>query len=241
MDLNFTRMVPVKSYQHVVEQIQTAICDGTLQEGERLPSELKLKDLFNTSRGTVREALRVLEQKGLVSIRTGVKGGAVVKEANTEAMSDSMALLIRHRKVSLVHLADFRTFLEGYAAERAAALGNREEIAKLKNIISSIRQHVENDPRDWGEFHRLDAMFHRKLAEMSENPLILANLVTVHENIHGYFQNYLPFSRELLLEDFEDLCQIAEAVEKGECEKAGEAARQHIAKFSKYMEARRTA
>ncbi len=238
MNLNFTKMVPVKSYQHVVEQIQTAICDGSLQEGERLPSELKLKDMFNTSRGTVREALRVLEQKGLVSVRTGVKGGAVVKEANTDAISDSMALLIRHQKVSLVHLAEFRTFLEGHAAERAAALGNREEIAKLNSIITAIRQHVENDPRDWQEFHRLDSQFHRKLAEMSENPLIMANLVTVHENVHVYFQSYLPFSRELLREDFEDLRRIAEAVEKGDAEAAGEAARQHIAKFSKYMETR---
>ena len=65
MNLNFTKMVPKKSYQHVVEQIQTAIMEGTLQQGDRLPSEMKLKESFDTSRGTVREALRVLEQKGL--------------------------------------------------------------------------------------------------------------------------------------------------------------------------------
>lgn len=76
MVLEVTRMKPRKSYEYVVEQIESAICDGALAPGERLPSEMKLKEMFDTSRGTVREALRVLEQKGLVTVRTGVKGGA---------------------------------------------------------------------------------------------------------------------------------------------------------------------
>lgn len=238
MNLNFTKMVPVKSYQHVVEQIQTAICEGTLEQGDKLPSEMKLKEMFNTSRGTVREALRVLEQKGLVSIRTGVKGGATIKEVNTEAISDGMALLIRQQKVSLAHLAEFREFLEGYAAEKAAASDDPAGIGELQDIIYRIRQHVKTDPQDWQEFHRLDALFHRKLAQMADNPLVLANLTTVHENIHVYFHKYLPFSQELLQEDFADLCAIATAVENGEREAAGVAARKHIVKFSKLMQDR---
>lgn len=236
MDLNFTKMVPVKSYQHVVEQIQTAICDGTLQQGDKLPSEMKLKDMFNTSRGTVREALRVLEQKGLVSVRTGVKGGATVKGVNTEAMEDSMALLIRHQQVSLKHLAEFREFLEGFAAEKAAASQNIKEISRLNSILSQIKAHIDSGPEDWNEFHRLDALYHRQLAKMTGNPLVIANLATIHENIHVYFHRYLPFSRQLLEEDYLDLCSITEAVEKAEIKSAGEAARQHIAKFSKIME-----
>ncbi|MBM9604382.1 FadR/GntR family transcriptional regulator [Desulfopila inferna] len=237
MNLNFTKLVPVKSYEHVVEQIQNAICEGTLKQGERLPSEMKLKEMFSTSRGTVREALRVLEQKGLVGISTGVKGGATVKGANTEAMSDSMALLIRHQKVSLEHLAEFREFLEVYAAEKAAEIGDGMEIAGLKGIISQIQALIETDPQDWGEFHRLDALFHQKLAAMAENPLIEANLVTVHDNIQGYFHKYLPFSRELLHEDFEHLCEIAAAVERGDRAAAGRSARQHIVRFSGLMKA----
>ena len=236
MQLNFSKMVPVKSYQHVLEQIQGAICDGTLQEGDRLPSELKLKDMFNTSRGTVREALRVLEQKGLVSIRTGVKGGATVKEMNTEAMQDSMALLIQHRKVSLEHLAEFRQFLEGYAAQKAASLQNRTEIKKLLLILDRIKSHVQAEPEGWEEFHRLDALFHQQLARMAENPLVAANLETIHQNIHVYFQQYLPFSRKLLHEDLNDLCIIAEAVRDGKPEVAGEAARNHVARFNEHME-----
>lgn len=236
MNLNFSKMVPVKSYQHVVEQIQTAICDGTLQQGDRLPSEMKLKDMFSTSRGTVREALRVLEQKGLVSIRTGVKGGATVKEANTEAMSDSVALLIQHRNVSLNQLADFREVLEGYAAERAAAAADSGEKSALREILGKMQKYIDTDPNEWGEFHRLYALFHQRLAKMADNPLVQANLATIHDNIHVYFHAYLPFSRKLLDQDFQDLCDIAAAVEEGDIKAAGDSARRHIARFSKLME-----
>jgi GntR family transcriptional repressor for pyruvate dehydrogenase complex len=137
MDLKFIKMVPQKSYQHVVEQIQTAIIDGELKQGDCLPSEMKLKDAFDTSRGTIREALRVLEQKGLIGIRTGVKRGAVIKAFNTEAMSDSMALLIRHGNVSLPHLAEFRKLLEGQVAQH--------HVARFSELMAE-HQYVQKIP-----------------------------------------------------------------------------------------------
>lgn len=236
MALIVTKMKPQKSYEHVVEQIQSAICEGQLEEGERLPSEMKLKDMFEISRGTVREALRVLEQKGLVSIKTGVKGGARVKPANTEAMSDSMGLLIRHQKVSLAHLAQFRTLLEGHAAQQAAQTASKAEIQCLKDILAKIHTLVATNPDTWDEFNNLDARFHQTLAEIGKNPLVLANLDTIHENIHSYFHLYLPFSRSLLDDDVQDLENILAAVEKKDAKGAGDLARDHVDKFSRLME-----
>ena len=235
MNLNFTKMVPKKSYQHVVEQIQTAIIDGDLKQGDRLPSEMKLKDAFDTSRGTVREALRVLEQKGLISIRTGVKGGAVIKGVNTEAMGDSMGLLIRHGNVSLPHLAEFRELLEGHVAQQAARMANEEDIRVLKGILAEIRVLIETGPTGWETFHVLDAGFHQELAGVGQNPLLQANLATIHDNIHTYFHQYLPFSRGLLEEDYQDLCKIMAAVEKKDEGEAKRVARNHVARFSQLM------
>ncbi len=233
--MNFTRMKPRKSYEHVVEQIETAIFQGQVKAGERLPSEMKLKEAFSTSRGTIREALRVLENKGLVSIRTGVKGGAIVKPANTRAMRNGMELLIHHQKVSLEHLAEFRIFLEGIAAQKAARNGNKEQVITLNQILDEIRAHIETGPEDWEEFHKLDAKFHKQVAAMADNPLVLANLTCIHENIHVYFHSFLPFSIQLLTEDFNDLCRIARAVENQKPHEAENEARQHIAKFTKLM------
>lgn len=235
MPVNFRKSVPVKSYENVVEQIQTAICNGELKTGDRLPSELKLKDIFDTSRGTIREALRVLEQKGLVNIKTGVKGGAIVKESNTDAMSDSIGLLIQHRNISLTHLTQFRVLLESHSAYQAAILSSRDDLQRLKTIICKIEDHVAASPDNWEEFHRWDALFHQEIARIAGNPLVLVNLETIHKNIHVYFQKFLPFSKTVLRDDFQDLKRILSAIENGDSDSAADLAKQHVLKFSGLM------
>ncbi|MBU1342664.1 MAG: GntR family transcriptional regulator, partial [Proteobacteria bacterium] len=163
MNIQFKKMKPQKSYQHVVDEIVTAICDGSIKEGDRLPSEMKLKEMFDTSRGTIREALRVLEQKGLVSIKTGVTGGARVQAANTKPMSDSVGILIRQQKVSLHHLAEFRKMMEGHISEQAAKIASKKEIKKLQSILKEADAHIKTKPTDWKEFHKMDAKFHQVL------------------------------------------------------------------------------
>jgi DNA-binding FadR family transcriptional regulator len=68
----FKRAKQNRVFQDVVDQIQDAILSGKLPPGSKLPAERDLKEMFNTSRGTLREALRVLEQKGLIEIKLGV-------------------------------------------------------------------------------------------------------------------------------------------------------------------------
>ncbi len=64
-----------KVFQDVVAQIEEAILSGRIPAGETLPSERELKAMFGVSRPTLREALRVLEEKGLIEIRLGTGGG----------------------------------------------------------------------------------------------------------------------------------------------------------------------
>lgn len=236
MSLKFRKMKPKKSYQHVVEEIETAIVSGDLGTGDRLPPEMKLKEMFDTSRGTVREALRVLEQKGLVSIKPGVKGGAVVKEANADAMTDSIGILIRHQSISLHHLAEFRKLMEGYVAREAARTAEEKDVRRLRSILSQIKELVTIRPETWDKFHALDARFHRELARIAANPLIETNLAAIHENIETYFHEYLPFSQALLEQDYYDLEEILKAVEEKDQDKAEEIARNHVSRFSSLME-----
>ena len=238
MELQFKKMKKIKSYQNVVDQIQSAICDGSLKDGDKLPSEMKLTKMFDTSRGTIREALRVLEQKGLISVKTGVKGGPIVKEANTRPMSESIALLIRHQKVSLHHLAQFRKILEGHIAAQTALMAGKNEINQLKAILKEAKMHIKTKPSGWEEFHKMDATFHMVLAKIAKNPLIEANLQSIHDNIQIYFNQYLPFSDALLMDNYEDLCKIVEAVENKNSLAARQLAETHVTKFNDLMEER---
>jgi len=238
MELQFKKMKKIKSYQNVVDQIQSAICNGSLKDGDRLPSEMKLTKMFDTSRGTIREALRVLEQKGLISIKTGVKGGPIVKEANTRPMSESIALLIRHQKVSLHHLAQFRKIMEGHIAAQTALMAGKNEINQLKAILKEAKMHIKTKPSGWEEFHKMDATFHMVLAKIAKNPLIEANLQSIHDNIQIYFNQYLPFSDALLMDNYEDLCKIVVAVENKNSITAQQLAETHVTKFNDLMEER---
>lgn len=236
MTIQFKKMKPLKSYQHVVDEIVTAICDGDLKEGTRLPSEMKLKEMFDTSRGTIREALRVLEQKGLVCVKTGVKGGARIQAASTGPMKDSVGILIRQQKVSLHHLAEFRKMIEGHIAEQAAKVAEKRDIQELKRILDEAEAHIKTIPSGWKKFHKMDAGFHGTLARIANNPLLEANLSAVHDNIQSYFQHYLPFSDALLLENYRDLCDITAAVEKQDSVSARRIAEEHVSKFNDLME-----
>ncbi|MDD9301651.1 MAG: FadR family transcriptional regulator [Desulfobacter sp.] len=235
MGLTITQTKPLKTYQHVVEQIQAAIFSGELEPGERLPPEMKLKEMFDTSRGTVREALRVLEQKGLIRVSTGAKGGARIQPANTHAMEESMGVLIRQNKVCLEHLAGFRTLLEGHAAQEAAQKAEPDDLVLLGKILDQIRAHAKTDPDNWDEFNRLDAKFHLALAAMGKNPLVEANLKTVHGNVYTYFTRFLPFSRDLLDKDIQDLSLILNAVSRKDAKDAARLARAHVERFAVLM------
>ena len=133
-------------FQDVVEQIEDAIISGDLQPGDTLPAERELKDQFRTSRGTLREALRVLEQKGLIEIRLGVGGGSVVKAEPLAPVCDGLDLLIRCRKISLNHLAEFREGVEGAVAGIAAAKASEKDLAELDQLLEALwraRRHVQ--------------------------------------------------------------------------------------------------
>ncbi len=88
-------------FQDVVDQIQTAILDGKIEVGAKLPPERELCESFQVSRGSLREALRILEQKSLIEMRLGGNGGAYVKDANSELMAENLAMLIRSHSISL--------------------------------------------------------------------------------------------------------------------------------------------
>jgi DNA-binding FadR family transcriptional regulator len=236
MDIGFKKIRALKSYEHVVDEIQTAICEGRLKAGDRLPSEMKLKEMFDTSRGSIREALRVLEQKGLVSVSTGVKGGAVVQKATSKPMADNVAILIRQRKISLAHLAEFRKLLEGHIAFQAAVRADAQDIEQLQSILDEAQDHIRTGPSGWDRFHKMDARFHLLLAKVAGNPLVEANLAAVHDNIRTYFHHYLPWSLDLLRENYQDLCEIVKAIREKNPEKAGTIARNHVARFNELME-----
>ena len=230
-----------KIFQDVVGQIQEAILDGRLKTGDTLPSERQLKEMFNISRGTLREALRVLEQKGLIEIKLGVGGGSVVKDVNADQISESLGLLIRSQKVSLNHLAEFREDVEGIVAARAAGRRSNTDILGLKEFLAKARKCIEGGTSQRDAFIEIDKQIHMTLARIAENPIYISVLHSVHDNIHRYYDQFLPMDGPELQENYQDLCNLVKAVEKGQADYARRLARDHVHRFNQYMRSREQA
>ena len=219
----------------MVDQIQEAILDGSLKPGDMLPSEMKLKDMFDTSRGTIREAMRVLEQKGLIDIKIGVGGGAVVKAVDTGKMTESLELLIQSHKVSLDHLTEFREGVEGMVAALAAERASKADIKRLKKLLVTALDRLEDVPDGWMDFIDIDIRLHVAIAEIAGNPIFSAVLHMVHENILGSYERFALRKEENLRENYQDLCAIVSAIESGSVNEARFLAQHHVRKFKEYM------
>jgi len=223
-------------FQDVVEQIQVAIINGKLEPGAKLPPERELKDMFNTSRGTLREALRVLEQKGLIKIKLGVSGGAIVKHIDTEPIVESLALLIRSGGVSIEHLAEFRIKIEGSLMEIAALRATKKDITELERLFNKAKDYYEKN--DWEKFLKTDERMHTYIGIISRNPVFQFVQKTIHDNIHQYYADYLPMNKKRSLENLTDFEKIIAAMKIKDAKTASAIIMDHVKRFSDKMQAK---
>lgn len=236
MDKLFHKAKKNRIFQDIVEQIQTAILEGKLSAGDKLAPERELGDLFQTSRGTLREALRILEQKGLIEIRLGINGGAYVKDANAELMAENLTMLIRSHDVSLEHLAEFREGVEGTVASLAARRSTSADNRKLSTLIEEAAQIREKGMAGWNEFVQVDEKIHTEIARIAGNPLYTFVLESIHKNIHRYYNKFLVVGETELDENYQDLFLMVRAITDRDHVAATDMAVKHVRRFSSYME-----
>lgn len=235
--MGFNKIKQNRAYEGVVEQLQESILNGQFVVGDYLPGERNLAETFGVSRGTIREALRVLEQKGLIEIRVGIKGGTIVKAATTKLMSDSLDILIRSKKIDLKHIGEFREGVEGLTAYLAAKRATKEDIKKLKILLSKARECYEAGTSHWNKMTEVGTQIHGSLAKITRNPIYIFVHQIIHDNISNYYASFLKkIDDDLYKENYLDLCNIVNAIAEGECEQARDFVLNHVGKFTKVME-----
>src|SRR3712207_2294015 len=152
------------------DQLLEMVVSGGLEPGERLPPERELCERLGVSRTVVREALNLLEARGLISIEHG--RGAVVSGGNTDAVRDALGVILRVRPKVLWELLEMRAILEvgisGLAAERATEEDTdamRVQLERMAALIDVPEGYVDADV----EFHAL-------LARAARNGVLLTML-----------------------------------------------------------------
>jgi DNA-binding FadR family transcriptional regulator len=232
----FTKVRQVRAFESIIQQVEGAILQGSLAAGDRLPSERELQAMLDVSRNTLRESLRVLEQKGLVEIRKGNRGGIFVKQLNADCMAESLGLFVQSQRITMEQISEFRQDLEGLVTCRAARQAKPGRMAEIDRLLQQAEILAGQGAAQWEAFMQADRDIHLALARLAGNPLHLFFLETVHTHFHRYHINaYLPRDEATIRVTLAELQAIVKAVSRGEAERAESLAREHVRRATQAM------
>lgn len=177
-----------KVSEHIIQQIRTAIFEGQLKPGDKLPPERELIKNFAVSKATLREALRSLEVLGFLEIRKGASGGAFVTEVDLKKARDCFTNFLHFKNLSLEDLTEVRLLLESYIAEKAAATITEEDLTRLKKLIDESEYVLKHDIPV--ESRKNEIEFHWIIASITGNPILVFIL--------DFVENLLVDTKEIL-------------------------------------------
>ena len=170
-------------YEQLAERIRQQILNGSLNPGDRLPTERILADDYGVSRTVVREAVKTLQQEGLIEIKAGL--GTFVVDATDRAFSQSLGLLMSlNLNDNLVDVVEIREILEVEIATLAAQRARAEDIDRMKHSIAIMDKNLDNV----GEYIRHDHAFHLALARATQNavmPLLISSIVDLLQRLRS--------------------------------------------------------
>jgi DNA-binding FadR family transcriptional regulator len=212
---------------------------GRLSPGETLPSEAELAAQFSVSRLTVREAVKMLEGRGLLELARGRR--AVVREPDGAAFSDFVVSLIRNDPRGLFDLIELRIALETMSARFAARRASRAALQSLEQAMAGMRESngqynqaiaagEDPEPAD-RRFHDFDLQFHEALATASGNRVVaflfeaMSNSLRESFSMSRHGQSLRGSPREDTVKAHQ---AVLDAIRAGNERAAGEAMLRHL-------------
>ena len=225
----------------VAAQLRRQIVLGELKEGDQLPPESVLMEEFGVSRPTLREAFRILEAEGAITVRRGVRGGARVQVPDITVAARQIGLLLQYRGALLSDVYEVRAVLEPGAARMAAKRRTSADLARLQEALDRHRESLE-DP---AAAIAADADFHRLIVELSGNETlqVLTGMVSniIREGDRSYAESHdWQHDQELAKVALRAHTRLVELIRKRSGEEAEEFWRKHLAESAKVVLGDRT-
>lgn len=158
----FRPIRPQRTFEHAVSQIAEAIANGTLRPGDALPGERTLAAEMDVSRRTIREAMKVLAEAGVIRIVSGPGGGMFVQ---SEIVPADLTFHVETHISEISDVLEARRLIEPRVAQLAGVYAEREDFDELERITDLQLEQTGNRERSLA----LEARFHLKVARMSRN------------------------------------------------------------------------
>jgi DNA-binding FadR family transcriptional regulator len=157
--------------QQVAEAIKSWVMENGWGPGVRLPSETELIERFCMAKGTIREAIRILEAQGLVRSRTGPGGGVFVHQVSEERATALLGNYFYFEHLTIDDIYQIRQALEPELAATLAGRLSEAQLAALEEVMTRYSEPARTSEEE-REQHVASLRFHALLAEMSGNPLL---------------------------------------------------------------------
>ena len=222
-----------KSCDVLAERLQQQILGGTFPPGASLPTERELVSTTGLGRGSVREALRILEAQGLVRTRAGRYGGSVVSKPTDALLASHISLFAKGHSVSLRALVEARQALEPMVATLAARNRTPEDLATLKQISARLDAAAIDDVP---LFLMENVNWHTALAVASHNDLLRAFTASISELMFeaSRFEHFAsPDVRALVTHAHR---RILQAIESGQAELARQRVERDLQAYARHLE-----
>jgi GntR family transcriptional repressor for pyruvate dehydrogenase complex len=174
-----------RAYEDIVQQVLALIEGGKLKQGDQLPSERELTEIFKVSRTTVREAIRTLESMKLLQSRQG--NGTYVLATSEEALIQPLAAALFNAKDDIRDIFFIRKIIEPQVAQLAAENGTAEEIADLEEILRKQEICIEKGEN----IIETDSEFHNLMASATKNRVMERLIVALVDFLKQSRENYL--------------------------------------------------
>lgn len=165
--LGHPRRMP-KTSELVARDLANAIVSENMPEGTLLPPEREMTEALGVGRTTLREALRLLETSGVLTIRSGPRGGPIVRRPSPTDLSEALTLILQFESATAGDLIYARISLEVAVARAAAGAASDTDLAELRATNDLLLEELDDEQ----SFLHSNREFHGVLAHASGNMVL---------------------------------------------------------------------
>ncbi|CAB4940903.1 unannotated protein [freshwater metagenome] len=223
--LGVSRRRPPKRSELIARDLVDYIVDARLPAGAMLPRERDMIEQLQVGRTTLREALRILETRGIITIRSGPGGGPVVRHPEPGDLTESLTLILQFQRATLQEVHDARIWLEPMAARMAASHITSAEIRRLRELNEVMQGAVDAPTED--VLIDANTRFHQVIAGATGNVVMQVFTETLLTVADTGVQD-LKLNREFRRTSIRGHAEIIEALEAADPDRAEDAMRRHV-------------